>query len=44
MIILDSSAIIHLLRGTEKGKTIKNALKNENYATTAFCVHEVLIG
>ena len=44
MIILDSSAIINLLRGTEKGKTIKNALKNENYATTAFCVHEVLIG
>ena len=44
MILLDSCALIHVLRGTEKGKTIKKALENENYGTTALCVHEVLIG
>lgn len=44
MIVLDSSALIHLLRGTEKGKEIKKTLENEIYATTSFSVHEVLIG
>ncbi len=44
MIVLDSSALIHILRGTEKGKEIKKMLETETYATTAFSVHEILVG
>ncbi len=44
MIALDSSAIIELLRGTEKGKKIRQFIENEAVATTTITLNEVLIG
>jgi len=44
MIALDSSAIIELLRGTEKGKKIRQIIENEAVATTTITLNEVLIG
>lgn len=42
--ILDSSVIIHLLKGTEKGKLIRDNFNEEITATTSLCVHETLFG
>jgi len=44
MIVLDSSALIHLLSGTDQGKTIRQSLGPEAMAATSISVHEVLIG
>ncbi len=44
MIVLDSSAIIELLRGTEKGKKIREFIENEAVAATTISLNEVLIG
>lgn len=44
MAVLDSSSIIHLLRGSEAGKLIKQQYLEELNSTTTICVHEVLIG
>ena len=44
MIIFDSSALLHLFNGTEKGKDIKAKLKDEPIAVTSITIHELLIG
>jgi|SRR3989344_8720838 len=41
--LIDSSAIIHLLNGTLKGKEIEQYIA-EITSTSAVCVHEVLSG
>ncbi len=40
---LDSSAIIDILSGSERGRRIKEVL-TENIAITSFSVHELLVG
>ncbi len=44
MITLDSSALIELIRGTEKGKRVQSHIAHEESATSVVCVHELLIG
>lgn len=44
MIILDSSALIELIHGTEKGKRIQSHIASEESATSVICVHELLAG
>lgn len=44
MIVLDTSSIIELLAGTEKGKKIRICLEKEAAATSAITVNELLIG
>lgn len=44
MHLLDSSAIIELLSGSERGKNIAKAVENETTISSVFCVHEVLAG
>lgn len=44
MYILDSSAIIEILKGTEIGAEIINIIGDESTVATAFSVHELLIG
>ena len=44
MAVLDSSAIIYLLDGTEKGRVIKEEFGSEISATTTICINEVLTG
>lgn len=44
MAVLDSSAIIHLLKGSEAGELIKQYYLEELNSTTTVCIHEVLIG
>lgn len=44
MIVLDSSALLHLFAATEKGKAIKEKLQEESIAVTSISIHEVLIG
>jgi len=44
MIVLDSSAAIELLAGTEKGEKIRQVLENEVAASTPFTIYEVLPG
>lgn len=44
MIVLDSSAVIELLKGTEKGKKIRENINNEAIAITTITLYEVLIG
>jgi len=42
--IVESSAIIHILNGTQKGRKITELYGSEITATTAICVHEVWVG
>lgn len=44
MIVLDSSALLHLFNGTEKGKAIKEKLQLEPIAVTSITTYEILIG
>mgnify|MGYP001599787335 FL=1 len=44
MAILDSSAIIHILKGTEKGKLMVGNFNDELTTTTSLCIHETLLG
>ena len=44
MAVLDSSAIIHILNGTEKGKQIEERFADELISTTSISINEVLIG
>lgn len=44
MFVLDSSAIIEILRETNAGRRIVELLKDEPSVTTSLCLHEVLIG
>ena len=43
MIILDTSALIEITRGNDKGKKIIEIIKEDNYATTSINMHELLI-
>ena len=43
MTILDTSAIIEILKGTKKGKQIKEIIKENNISTTSINIHESLI-
>lgn len=43
MIVLDASAIIELLAGTEKGEQVRTILQNEAAAASAVTINEVLI-
>lgn len=44
MFILDSSAIIELLKDNERGKKILAKIGEENIATTSIIVHELFSG
>lgn len=44
MFILDSSAIIEILKGSNCGKEIGNELDKTSLATTVFSVYEILVG
>ncbi len=44
MAILDSSALIDLLSGTDKGRQLKEKYQSLSTTTTAICINEVLIG
>src|SRR3990167_8278769 len=44
MIALDTSAIIELLKGTEKGKKIASTFGSEEIASSTVSINEVLIG
>ena len=43
MILLDTSALIELFKGTEKGNKIKGILINEEVAITSITIHEFRI-
>ncbi len=43
MTILDTSAIIEILKGTEKGGKIKELLSDEILSITPISIHEILI-
>lgn len=44
MIILDSSAIIELIKGTEQGKEIVKLIEHETVGITTMSINEVLLG
>ncbi|MBI4918823.1 type II toxin-antitoxin system VapC family toxin [archaeon] len=44
MILLDTSAIIELVLGTEKGKIIQENLEDDVGATSSLTAHELLAG
>ena len=44
MYVLDSSAIIELVNGTENADKITSVLGKELLVTTSICMHEVLAG
>ena len=44
MIILDTSAIIEILKDTEKGKKITTFIQDQETGITSFSVHELMIG
>lgn len=44
MIILDTSAIIEILKNTYKAPSIKEHSENEEACITSFTVHELLVG
>ncbi|HLC86428.1 MAG TPA: type II toxin-antitoxin system VapC family toxin [Candidatus Nanoarchaeia archaeon] len=44
MFILDSSAIIEILNGTNIGKNLANELKDGIVSTTVFSLYEILLG
>ncbi len=43
MIILDTSALIEITRGSEKGTQIMSHIQEESYATTSINMHELLL-
>ena len=43
MFLLDTSAIIEILEGAEKGRLIKEIVGNEPLATTALTIHEIVL-
>ncbi len=44
MLILDTSAVIELLNGTDKGKKVVEFVKDKPLAITSFTVYELLLG
>lgn len=44
MIVVDTSAIIELINGSEKGEKIKELLEKEPAAISSITVNEILIG
>jgi len=44
MAVLDSSAIIHILEGTNEGKLIEAKFREQLISTTSISINEVLIG
>ncbi len=44
MHILDTSAIIELLYGTEKGQVIRETVQNEPFFLSTLAIHELLVG
>ncbi len=44
MAILDSSAIIHLLKGAQKGQSLQEKFETELTSTTSISINEVLAG
>ena len=44
MAVLDSSTIIHLLKGTQQGHILREKFENEILTTTSISINEVLIG
>lgn len=42
--VYDTSALIEILEGGERGEKIKEIQKGESISTTAICVHEILSG
>ncbi len=44
MIILDTSAIIELFNGTQKGLKVKEILENEAAGISAITINELLVG
>ena len=44
MYILDSSAIIEIIHGSEKGKKVLDIIKSSPVATTVFSIYEVFMG
>lgn len=44
MLILDTSAVIELLNGTDKGKKVVELVKDKPLAITSFTVYELLLG
>lgn len=44
MIILDTSIVIELVKGTVKGKEIQERLWQETVAITTITIHEILLG
>lgn len=44
MIAFDTSALIELLAGTVKGERVRTLLLQQEGATSAICVHELLLG
>ncbi len=44
MIILDTSVVIELVKGTGKGKEIQQRLWQETVAITTITIHEILLG
>jgi predicted nucleic acid-binding protein len=43
MIILDTSALIEITKGSEKGAQIVSHIQEESYATTSINMHELLL-
>ena len=44
MYILDTSAVIELLYGTEKGQAIREVVRNEPIFLSTLTIHELLVG
>jgi len=44
MVVLDTSAVIEILRGSKKGAQIEDAIGHEKVFITAFTVHEIMMG
>ena len=44
MLILDTSAVIEVLKGTSKGEEIEKYIENKGASITAFTIHELFVG
>ncbi len=43
MLVLDSSAVIEVIRGTELGENVLSLVKNTQVAITSFTIHEIMV-
>ncbi len=44
MFILDTSALLEVIRGREPGTEVQKIVGNQPYITTSFTQHEILVG